>query len=177
MTVGSSPEGRDWALLPDHLILKLCSSNSLVQIVKEHDLKVSAKEPDVTETEGKIDVLIVLDKILNSQEQGVQSIVHHVNSEASGGGHWHWVGVDGSETLLVDRMLRDRWGNFLLTVVSNQMVLDCWVNHKHWFQMMNILSLLSLGEDVGLWASVSSGDLWELCLDVVGEASEFLHVH
>ena len=43
--------------------------------------------------------------------------------------------------------------------------------------MMNILSLLSLGENVDLWASISLSNLWELSLDVIGEASEFFDVH
>ena len=57
------------------------------------------------------------------------------------------------------------------------MVLDQWVDHEYWLQMMNILSLLSLGENVDLWASISLSNLWELSLDVIGEASEFFDVH
>ena len=57
------------------------------------------------------------------------------------------------------------------------MVLYQWVDHEYWLQMMNILSLLSLGENVDLWASISLSNLWELSLDVIGEASEFFDVH
>ena len=74
-------------------------------------------------------------------------------------------------------MLGDGRRNLFLSVVSYQMVLNQWVDHEYWLQMMNILSLLSLGENVHLWAGISLSNLRELSLNVIGEASEFFDVH
>ena len=56
------------------------------------------------------------------------------------------------------------------------MILQKWVNDEHWLQMMDILSLLSLSENINHTTKVSLGNFWELSLDVVGECSEFLHI-
>lgn len=56
------------------------------------------------------------------------------------------------------------------------MILQKWVNDEHWFQMMDILSLLSLSENINLRTNVSLGNFWELGLDVVSECSEFLDI-
>ena len=41
LAVRSSPEGRHWALLSDHLVLELSGTDGLIQIREERDLKVS----------------------------------------------------------------------------------------------------------------------------------------
>jgi hypothetical protein len=163
--------------LSNHFLLKLSTANCFAQLWKESDLKVSREEPDVTESEGKVNVFILLNQILDGQEKGIESIGNHVDSEASGGGHWHWVGVDASESLLVHGVLRNGRGDLLLAVISHQVVLDKAIDTEHWLQVMNILSLLPLGPDVGLGARASPSDLGQLSLDVESEASELFNVH
>ena len=56
------------------------------------------------------------------------------------------------------------------------MILQKWIHNEHWLQMMDILSLLSLSENVNLWADISLSNFWELSLNIVGKSSEFLNV-
>jgi len=42
--------------------------------------------------------------------------------------------------------------------------------------MMNIFSLLSLGENINLWTNISGCNFWKLSLHVVSESTEFLNV-
>ena len=74
-------------------------------------------------------------------------------------------------------MLALSWSDLLLAWVTNERRLDVGVNHKHWGQVMNMLSLLSLSEDIDLRANGSLSDLWQLGLDVECEATELLDVH
>jgi len=57
------------------------------------------------------------------------------------------------------------------------MILEKWINNKNWFKMMNILSLLSLSENVNLWADISLSNFRKLSLHIVGKSTEFLNVH
>ena len=56
------------------------------------------------------------------------------------------------------------------------MILQKWIHNEHWLQMMDILSLLSLSENVNLWADISLSNFWKLSLNIVGKSSEFLNV-
>ena len=56
------------------------------------------------------------------------------------------------------------------------MVLQERIHNENWLQVMNILSLLSLSENINLWADIPLSDFRELGLDVVSEGSEFFNV-
>ena len=74
-------------------------------------------------------------------------------------------------------MLALSWSDLLLAWVTNERRLDVGVNHEHWSQVMHMLSLLSLSEDIDLRTNGSLSDLWQLGLDVEGEATKLLDVH
>jgi len=132
---------------------------------------------NISETEGKIDVFIELYEILDGQEDCAQSINNNILSETSCRGNWNWVGVNGSVPSLIDWMLTLCWRNFLLSWISNQVVLQNWVHNKNWFKMMDIFSLHSLCPNIDLWADRSLSNFWKLSLDVESKSTKLLNIH
>lgn len=57
---------------------------------------------DIAEPESEIDVLVVLNQVLNGQENSVQSISNDILAQHSCSSNWNRVGIDASETLLIN---------------------------------------------------------------------------
>lgn len=73
-------------------------------------------------------------------------------------------------------MLANCGRDLLLSWVSDKVVLQEWIDHEDWLQVMNILSFHALGPDVDLRTNRSLSNLGELSLHIVGEGSELLDV-
>ena len=73
-------------------------------------------------------------------------------------------------------MLALRWTDLFFVCESGENVLELIVNHEDGLQVMDVLSVLPLGEDVHLWADGSRGDLGQLGGDVVSETPKGLDV-
>jgi hypothetical protein len=141
--------------LSDHLIFELRGADRLAEVLQENNFEVSRQESDVTETESQVDVLVVFDQVLDRQVKGVESVSYDIDTEASCGGDGDGVGVDSSESFLINGVLAESWGDLLLSVVSHKVVLEGLVHNKNWFQMMNIFSLNSLSENISFWDEIS----------------------
>lgn len=146
------------------------------QLRDENRLKVSAVESYVTESEREVNVFVQFYEVLDGQEQSVECIFDHIDSQASASGHGNGVSINASESLLINRVLTNRWRDLLLALIPHEVVLQLWVHHEYWFQVMDVFPLLPLRENVDLWARVSGCDLGQLSLDVEAEATEILNV-
>ena len=158
--VAGGPECRNWRGLSGHRVLERWVCNILNKTLFENNLKVSASNSNIAESPCQVDIFVILNQVLDGQEEGVQGINDYVLSEMSSCGNRYWVGINSSETFLVDRVLTDGWGDLLFSWVSHEVILEHWVNDENWFQVMNIFSLLSLRKNVDLWTNGSSGNLW-----------------
>ena len=103
-----------------HLIFKRGVSHGSIEVLKEDGVEISVGESYVTETKSDVEVLVVLDEVVNSEEQSVESVLHNINTKHGSSSDWHWVGVDASESLLEDRVLALSWGDLLLAWVTNK---------------------------------------------------------
>ncbi len=123
-------------------------------------MKVSIGNSHIAESPCQIDIFVVFNQVLDGQEESVEGINNYVLTEMCSCGNRYWIGVNSSETFLVDRVLTDGWGDLFFSWVSYEVILEDWVNNENWLQMMNILSLLPLSENVDLWTNRSSRNLW-----------------
>ena len=101
----------------------------LIGLTKEY-LKVLGSASDISETELKEDVTVVLHEVLDREEDGVQGIGNHVLSQEAGSRDGHGVAVDHPETLLEDGFLTTCRGYFLLAGVPGQMDPQAFFNHE-----------------------------------------------
>ena len=90
----------------------------------------------------------MLDQVLDGQNQSVQCISHHVFAQTSRSSHGYWIGVDCSESFLVDRVLTLCWRDFFLSRIAHQVILKLRVNHEHRLQMVDVFTFLSHREQV-----------------------------
>ena len=100
VTIFSRPSGRNGRSLSGQLRFESCGSDGFGEVVQESGLEVSVRESNVTKAECEIYVLVLLNQILDSEEEGLQGIFDHVTSEGGSGCDRHGVGVDASESLL-----------------------------------------------------------------------------
>ena len=114
---------------------------------------------------------------MNSQENGVQSILNNILSKHSSSSNWNRVCINTSETFLIDRMLTNRWWDLFFSWVSDKMILKNLINNKNWFQMMNVFSLLNMCSQVYFWANSSLRNFWELCLNIETKCSKLLDIN
>lgn len=163
--------------MSNHRVFKLCTSNLFVEIIPKNDVEFSIDHSDIAETESKVNVFVVFDQILDSQEKCIKCIIDNIDSKACGSSNWDWVGINSSESFLINRVLTDRRGNFFLSWVSDKVVLNERINDKNRFEVMNIFSILSLSENINLRANIPLSDFRKLSLHIVSEGSEFLHIH
>lgn len=68
-------------------------------------------------------------------------------------GYGDWIGVDGSEALLVDGVLADGGRDLFLSVEADEVVLNLGINNEYWPQVMDVASLESLRENVHFGAN------------------------
>mmetsp|Transcript_11205 Transcript_11205/g.18848 ORF Transcript_11205/g.18848 Transcript_11205/m.18848 type:complete len:232 (+) Transcript_11205:312-1007(+) len=172
----SVPQGGDRRLLSDHGVLELGRANLLGEVIPEDDAKIPALNSHVTESEGEVDVLVILNEVLDGQEYSVECILNHILAEHGGRGDGHWVCVDASKSFLVDGVLAHGGRYLLLAWVSHKVVLQEGVDHEHGLEVVNILPLQPLRLDVDLRTNRSLGNLGQLGLDVEGEGAELLDV-
>ena len=92
-----------------HLCLECWSFDFLNEIILENNGQSFSNHPNITETQSEVNVLIVFNQIDEGTEQGAECILGNISSHASAIGDWHWVRIDGSVSLLVDRVLADSW--------------------------------------------------------------------
>ena len=178
LIVWGGPQSWNWWFLSNHLVFELCISNCSCQIISENWAQVSMIASNIGETPCQINISIMLDKISNSQEKCCKCILNNINSKHGSSSNWNWVGVNASIPLLVNWMLTFGWWDFFLSWVSGQMSLEWLINNKHWFQMVNVFSFLSLSEDINLWVNILlSMNLWQLSLNIECKASKFLNVN
>ena len=88
--------------MSSHLIFKGSISYGSIEVLKEGGVKISVGESYVTETKSDVEVFIVLNEVVDSQEKSVEGVLDNINSEHGSSSNWHWVGVDASESLLED---------------------------------------------------------------------------
>lgn len=158
--VAGGPKSRNWRGLSGHRVLERWICDTLNKTIFEGNLKVSASNSNIAESPCQVDIFVIFNQVLDGQEEGVQGIDNYVLTEMCSCGNRYWIGINSSETFLVDRVLTDGWGDLLFSWVSYEVILEDRVNDENWLQMMNILSLLPLSEKVDLWTNRSSGDLW-----------------
>ena len=176
LSVSGSPEGADGRSLSDHLLLEHWVTDLVRQIREESSLQVATSEPHVAESESQVDVLVKLNQIPDGEPESVESILDNIDTEASAGGDRNGVGVDGSITLLVDRVLADSRGDLFLALVADQVVLKARVNNEDGLHVVDVLPLSTLLEDVHVGADATASDLGQLSLHVEREAAEALDV-
>lgn len=145
--------------------------------MSKYNVQVSSGNSYITETKCKIDVFVELNEILNCQEDGIESINYDIFTKTSCGSNWNWIGIDCSESLLINWMLTLSWRNFFFSWISDEMILQDWVHNKNRLKVMNILSLLSLSENINFRTNRSLSNFWELCVHIIGECSELLDIN
>jgi len=154
LIVWGGPQSWNWWFLSNHLVFELCISNSSCQIISKNCAQVFMSASHIWETPCQINVSTMLDKIGHSQEKCRKSILNNINSKHCSCSNWNRVGINASVTLLVNRMLTFGCWDFFFTWISAQMSLKWLINHENWLQMMNVLSFLSLSEDIDLWVDI-----------------------
>lgn len=159
LIVGGRPQSWNRWFLPYHLVLKLRRSDILDQILLKCDRQSLSNHSHITESHGQVDIFIILNEIDDCSEQCVECVLGHVLSHASASCHGHWVRVDSSEALLVDRVLADCGRDLLLSWIADQMVLDFRIDDEDWLEMMDVLPFKSLGENVHLGTNISISNL------------------
>ena len=127
-------------------MLEFGCTNSLSKLVEEHVRQSPVDNSNVCEAESEIDVLVILDQVSDGEPQSSKGVLHHIFSKASTSCYWDGVGINATETLLIDRVLRDRGIELLFAMVSVQQVLQGGIDNKNGLHVMDILSLDSLGE-------------------------------
>jgi len=65
-------------------------------------LKAAVVKLDVSKAKLKADVVVKLNEVNNSQEDGAQGVLNDVFAHLAGSCDGHWVRVDHAEALLVD---------------------------------------------------------------------------
>lgn len=158
-------------------MLKAGCTYLLGEALLEDEGKLFVHEAYVCEAEGEIDVFVIFNKINDGFEEGVQGVYRHVLAHACASSYWHWVGVDGTESLLINRVLANCGRNLFFTIEADQVVLDLRINNEHGPQVMNVAPLKSLRENVHFWANSSICNLRQFCFTMESKATKVLHVH
>ena len=142
-----------------------------------------------------------IDKIFHSLPDSVKCVFHNINSHLAAIGNWHWVGIDGTEALLVDWLLTASWCNLLFVVVSNQVLANSWVNNEAWSTkyhtecmlsigkslkfianlnipcLVDVFADLSINHEITGWGDVSLWDTWKFSSNIKSKASKFTDVN
>lgn len=116
--VGGFPESWNWSGTSLHSVLKGLILSTLDEALREHSLKGSVYYWHTGKAKLKYDVTIVLNKVLDSQENSIESILYYILSEKASSCNWNWIAINHSESLLEDRVLRFSRGNLFLSVIS-----------------------------------------------------------
>ena len=104
-----------------HFILEFIAGHVLRQVLGKNYFEFTVAHLDIAEAELQGNIFVVNhDQILESLENCVECISDHINSHLASLGDWHWVSINGTESLLVDGVLAASWGDLLLKVVANQ---------------------------------------------------------
>lgn len=112
------PEVGNGGVGPTHAGFKVLVRKTLGQVGGEVDLELTVRELHSTEAHLQSNVFIKADQVLNGREDGLKSIVHDILTHLAGRGHGHRVGIDGTESLLVDGFLTAGRRDLLLAVVT-----------------------------------------------------------
>lgn len=150
------PKSGDWRVHSLHLVLKLFVSYLLGQVIGEVHSQIAVSHSDIAESELKVDVSVVdHDKVFESLPDCVESVSHNIDSHLASLGDWNWVGVDGAEPFLVDRVLAASWSNLLLVVVADQVLAESRVNDEARSALVDVLAKFSVLVDVAIWGDLS----------------------
>lgn len=120
--------------------------------------------------------MVELDQILDGQENSPQSVFNDILTHLAGGCDGHGVGVDHTETLLVDGLLGLGGGHLLLTMVPNAEALEVLIDDKAGLGMMDVSTLGSNGLKVNGGADLTARDLGEFRLNIKGEGTKLADV-
>jgi hypothetical protein len=129
--LGVGPPGGGYGTVAAaHGGLKLLLGDLLGQEFSELNLEVSVNEVNVGETELELDVAVVFDQILNSEEDGLEGVINNVFTHMAALGNGNSVGVNHAEALLEDRALGVGGVHFLFAVVTDKMGLETFIDNK-----------------------------------------------
>lgn len=131
LSVGS-PGLSNWRVRSTHGHLVVLVFKLTAQVVSEVDFQVFVHESNVGKTELEVQVMVILDQVFNGQENGAESVLNDILTHLASGSNRNWVGVDHSETLLVDGVLGLWVDNLLLAVVTNCKGLQISIDDKTW---------------------------------------------
>jgi len=96
----------------------------------EGNLAGLVNETDVAETELQHDVVVVLQHVFDSEEDGLKHAFNDFLAHLAGVSDGNGVAVDGAEALLEDGALGLGGGDLLLTVVPNGQSLQVTVDNE-----------------------------------------------
>ena len=127
----SPPHRRNRWVHALHSLLKLGVIALLGEVVSERDLQILVPHDHIAESKCKIDIFILdSDQVNDSFEDGVEAVLNYSLLHLASICYWDWIGIDHAETLWEDRVA---WrSSFFFSLVSNQMLLNNWIDDKAW---------------------------------------------
>ena len=91
--------------MSQQFVFELSVADSSGKISEENGLDIFISKSNIRKAERQVDVFILIDQILDSQENGSEGVSSDVLAEHGSSRNWDGVSIHASEALLKDRVL------------------------------------------------------------------------